>query len=144
MKASLITHYFSSVFWARHTLNPVCGTLSLLLLLTGCALHPMPPSAAPAPADYTAAHEKITGKDAGIAALIADMRAGDTKTIDGRTVTAGLIYDAASGRPCKTITLIDATNQAAGQTRLACKNGTRWFFVVDIFSSTGLTNPTLR
>ena len=111
-----------------------CCLLSLLLLASGCALNPVQPEQSPAAQNQ---HDSTVaaGKDAELLALVAGMQAGESYVFDGMMVESGWTFAAASGRLCKYITLRNPDDQNISSSRLACQDGTSWFFATDIFSS---------
>lgn len=62
------------------------------------------------------------------------LRAGTPQSIGEDSVVAEPAYTAASGRTCRALWL---TSGKAGNTshRVACSNGSEWFFVPDVFGS---------
>ena len=120
-----------------------CCLFSLLLLASGCTLNPVQPEQPPAvpdQADGTDAGNTAAGKDAELIALVAGMQAGESYVIDGMMVESGWTFAAASGRLCKYITLRNLDDQDISSSRLACLDGTNWFFATDIFSSEARSN----
>jgi hypothetical protein len=106
----------------------------LLLLATGCTLNPVKPDQPPTTPNQT--NGTVTaGKDAGLITLVAGMQAGEQINFDGKTVESGQYFSAASGRLCKYITLRNMDVPDNTRSRLACQDGTNWFFATDIFSS---------
>ena len=61
------------------------------------------------------------------------------KAYDGRILEAGNSYAAASGCECRYVRVLDAAGQTVGADRLACRNGARPFFAVDVFGTTSET-----
>jgi hypothetical protein len=59
---------------------------------------------------------------------------GVARRVGAVTVTAEAPYAAASGRTCRVLRL-DADRKGQGSRRLACSDGTSWFFVPDVFSA---------
>jgi hypothetical protein len=53
------------------------------------------------------------------------------------TVVAEAPYLAASGRTCRAIHVDGISAQAGSRHRLACSNGSSWFFVPDVFGAGG-------
>ena len=63
------------------------------------------------------------------------MQAGEPIDFHSKTVESGHDFSAASGRLCKYITLRDVDGPDNTYSRLACQDGSNWFFATDIFSS---------
>jgi len=55
---------------------------------------------------------------------VAELPAGQEVERDGKTLLAGPIYHAASGKQCRTVMF--TTDTGASYCRLACKSGSRW------------------
>jgi hypothetical protein len=118
---------------------PVSLACCLLLLpVTGCTLNPIQPDqppTTPSQTDSSITGEKTAGKDAGLITLVAGMQAGEHIDFHGKTVESGQAFSAASGRLCKYITLRNMDAPDNTYSRLACQDGSNWFFATDIFSS---------
>jgi hypothetical protein len=137
MKARCFTHNIHRK--ARHagTAALACCALSLLLA-SGCALVPPQTGQNGTAENHTDSVDDSrpgTGQDAALIALIAGMQAHETSAIDGMNVESGQPFFAASGRPCKYITLSEQNNPGKTGTRLACQDSGGWFFAPDIFTS---------
>jgi hypothetical protein len=132
MRTSLHSHKFPRTTGPA---LPVSLAYCLLLLLaTGCTLNPVKPDQPPTTPNQT--NGTVTaGKDAGLITLVAGMQAGEQINFDGKTVESGQYFSAASGRLCKYITLRNMDAPENTHSRLACQDGTNWFFATDIFSS---------
>jgi len=138
-KESLINYKFPRMTGPVLPVSLACCLLSLLLLVTGCTLNPVQPEQPPAAQDQ-ADSTVAGGKDAELIALIAGMQTGESYAIDGMTVESGQAFTAASGRLCKYITLRSMDGTGKARSRLACQDGTNWFFATDIFSSEARSN----
>lgn len=64
---------------------------------------------------------------------IASMKSGDTRFVGDMKVMAGDIYIAASGTRCRQVTISPSTGMKNDALRLACENGTSWFFPENVF-----------
>lgn len=65
-----------------------------------------------------------------ILAKLSELPADAESTIEGRTVIAGRVYAAASGRTCRSI-IIHGDDKSPLRNRLACRMGEAWAFVPD-------------
>jgi hypothetical protein len=116
-----------------------CGALlAALLLAAGCAA----PAFQPAGSQYSppAAGGIESGRasntdDTALLDALDGLPDSQRKVYDDRILEAGNSYAAASGCECRYVRVLDATGQPVGADRLACRNGARRFFAVDVFST---------
>lgn len=113
---------------------------ALLVLMTGllgCG-HEMAASARDVN-DANDTGRTLQAKTAAERAILAELPRLPTdspRQLSGLTVLAHAPYSAASGRTCRILSLRQPTRQA--HERLACSDGSAWFFVPDVFG-TGAT-----
>jgi hypothetical protein len=68
-----------------------------------------------------------------IIAAAVSLKTGQSKKIDGNTITIADEYWSAAGRPCKSITITAKDDILSDKTRLICKAEKKWSFAPDIF-----------
>lgn len=112
------------------------GTLaSLLVLLSHCSARPTVSPRDSADAADTGA--KLPGANADERALLAGLpglRSGKAQRVRDLSVLADEPYEAASGRQCRALQ-VQAVGGTHNARRLACSDGSGWFFVPDVFGS---------
>lgn len=111
---------------------------SLAVLLVSCAGRPSVTARDAAEANDTgAAIRGQTDDERALLAQLPRLPTGKPQRVQGLSVVADEPYEAASGRRCRPLH-VQAAGAAHGAPRLACSDGTSWFFVPDVFvSSTG-------
>jgi len=66
-------------------------------------------------------------------AQLGDLPTGKKQKIGSLTVVAQKPYYAASGRTCRNLDVTNATHPKQTGPRLACTDGSEWFFVPNVF-----------
>jgi len=133
MKSSLHNQNYTCASGSELPGNLTLYTISLLLLVTGCTLNPVPleqPTTLQNQTDSAVVSENTALKNSELITLVAGMQAGEHINFDGKTVESGQYFSAASD-----ITLRNLDAPENTRSRLACQDGANWFFAPDIFSS---------
>lgn len=106
------------------------ATVSGHLVVVGCS---RPPDArAPeeaAATDHGGRLEPKTAIERELLTKLESLPVG-ASSLGGQTVTAEAGYDSASGQRCRRVSW-------SGAARLACRDGDGWYFVPDVFGSSG-------
>lgn len=126
----------TSTMLSRYSRPDVLGA-PLLLAALAC-------SSAPTPSARDVVDANDTGRtlagnndtERALLARVGKLPSGNAQQIGGASVVAQPPYVAASGRTCRAL-LIAAAPARPAQHRLACSNGESWFFVPDVFGSSG-------
>lgn len=108
-----------------------------MLLPLACAATPQPSAREVADANDTG--QTLVGKteqDRAVLREVAGLPSGVARRIGGTSVLAEAPYVAASGRTCRALQL-SAQTPSPTTHRLACSDGQAWFFVPDVFGSSG-------
>jgi hypothetical protein len=111
----------------------------LLAVAVACA-------AAPGPSARDVADANDTGRTVGaqsegeraLLGQLGGLPSGTPRRIGEVAVVAEPAYAAASGRTCRVVR-VSTSREPKPRSRLACNNGSGWFFVPDVF---GLESPS--
>ncbi|HEX9619477.1 MAG TPA: DVU3141 family protein [Polyangiaceae bacterium] len=83
--------------------------------------------------------EAQTPLEQSVLAELPRMPADRPRSFGGVAVSAGAPYHAASGRPCRKVTLAAQAGEVAE--RVACAEAGSWFFVPDVFAPAPQAGP---
>jgi len=112
-----------------------CLMLAALLLAAGCTATPYQPSGPPAAGGAVSVNAS-NAADSALLDALDGLPDSQRRTYDGHILEAGNRFTAASGCECRYVRLLDAAGRPLSADRLACRDGVRRFFAVDVFRAT--------
>ena len=118
----------------RHRWRAACALLTVAVAVACGPAQPPPNDPAVLDAnDRGSTVAPTSDAERQLLAQLGKLPAGKKTQIGALTVVAHKPYYAASGRTCRSVDVTSAANPKQNGARLACTNGSEWFFVPNVF-----------
>lgn len=116
-------------------LSRILGLVALLLVWAGCGASQEPSVYSPENSQkYTGTKVESASKDeAAVLQQVDKLVTGKRQKVGGVFVVADAPYFAASGRTCRSLLISSGANRA-GRARLACEDGSTWFWAPEVMA----------